>query len=571
MTDVDHGRLDKLRRDHGPIGEHVIDEFVGGRLTRRQFLSRATKVGIGLPIATAIVAACGGTSAKTGATGTPPSSSSGTAKKGKTGGTIRAGMVVPAGAINPLTINDTGGLEVLDQVGESLVHIDQNLNYQPLLATSWTPNADASVWTFKIRQGVKFNDGTPMTVDDVVYTFKSQANPKLGVNAASIFGGTLSPSGVVKVDAETVEFHLEQPDGGFVDACSQDNYNTTIVPNNFVFTDFQKTMPGTGKFMMTNYSPNVGATFVKNPHYWGSPALPDKLDVTFYASEGPMTSALEAGTIMCNDGFSVSGSPQLLTGGFDVVAVKAALHRELSMRCDTGPFTDPRVRQAMALTLNRPEIVNALFKGYAEVGNDSPFAPIYPATNRSVPQRHLDVAQAKKLMAQAGMSRGFPCTLATEQLEEMPSYAAIIKAAGALINIDIRLSVTTSSTYYGSGVFGTSPWLDATMSLVDYGGRGVPNIYLEAPLQTIDKTTGQGAWNAAHFNNATFDKLSKEFIAASDLTTQRQLAGQIETLLLAETPIIFAYFYDALLAQKGVSGVTLTQQGNIFYYDATLT
>ncbi|MDA8284541.1 MAG: ABC transporter substrate-binding protein [Actinomycetota bacterium] len=572
MSEVDHARLDRLRRGHGPVGEHVIDEFVAGRLSRRQFLSRATKVGLGLPVAAAIVAACGSNASKTSnSSATGPSSSSGSAKAGKPGGTIRAGMVVPAGAINPLTINDTGGLEVLDQVGESLVHIDHNLVYHPLLATSWSTNPDGSVWTFKIRQNAKFNDGTPMTVDDVVYTFKSQANPKLGVNAASIFGGTLSPAGVVKKDSETIEFHLEAPDGGFVDACSQDNYNTTIVPDNFDFTKFQQTMPGTGKFKMTSYSPTVGAAFVKNPYYWGAPAKPDKLEVTFFASEAPMTAALEAGTIMCNDGFSVAVSPQLLSGGFDLVAAKAAQHRELSMRCDIGPFADARVRRAMALTLNRPQIVHALFKGYATIGNDSPFAPIYPATNHSVPQRHQDIAQARQLMAQAGKSRGFAVTLASEQLEEMPEYATIIKAAAAHINIDITLSVTTSSIYYGAGVFGKSPWLDATMSLVDYGGRGVPNIYLEAPLQTIDNATGQGAWNAAHFNNATYDRLSKQFIAASDLSTQRRLAGEIETLLLDETPIIYAYFYDVLLAQKGVTGVDLTQQGNIYYYDATLT
>ena len=123
---------------------------------------------------------------------------------------------------------------------------------------SWTSNADASVWTFKIRQGVKFNDGTPMTVDDVVYSFKAQSDPKSSANALSVFGGTLTPDGVQKVDNQTVAFHLVAPNNGFLDAVSEDNYNMIIVPNNFDFGNYQKQMPGTGRFMMSSYTPTVG-------------------------------------------------------------------------------------------------------------------------------------------------------------------------------------------------------------------------------------------------------------------------------------------------------------------------
>ena len=86
------------------------------------------------------------------------------------------------------------------------------------------------------------------------------------------------------------------------------------------------------------------------------------------------------------------------------------------------------------------------------------------------------------------------------------------------------------------------------MSLVDYGHRSVPNVFLTAPLQTINAKKGTGSWNAAHFNNCQYDKLSKQYIAAVDLTTQKKIAGQIETLLLEQTPIIFGYFYNYLTA-----------------------
>jgi peptide/nickel transport system substrate-binding protein len=559
---VDHGRLDDLRRGRGPVQEHVIDEFLAGHISRRAFIRRGTMMGISATALGGILAACSSSSSSP--------TSSGSAPTGKANATIRAGILVPAAAINPITIADQGGLELIGNVGEFLVFTDTGLNYHPWLATSWSPNADASVWTFKIRQGVKFNDGTPMTVDDVVYSFKTQCDPSSSSNALSVFGGTLSPDGVIKVDDTTVAFHLEHPDAGWVDAVSEDNYNMIIVPNGFDYSDYQKTFPGTGRFKMTSYTPNVGATYVRNPYYWGTKALPSKIEWTFYADEAPMSAALQAGSIDCLDQFSVATSPQLLNGSYNVISIKAATHRELSMRCDTAPFTSNYVRQAIAYTLDRPAIVAALFKGYAEVGNDNPFAPIFKSTDTSIPQRTQNLKLAKELLAKGGVPRGFSTPLLTETTQEIPHFAAIVKQSAAQIGVDIALTIETPTKYYGSAVFGTSDWLDGEMSLVDYGARAVPNLYLQAPLQTINSKTGAGSWNAAHFNDPTYDTLSNDFIAAVDLSVQRRIAGQIETLLLEQTPIIYAYFYDYLSAsQKNVTGTYPTAQGQFFLWNAT--
>jgi peptide/nickel transport system substrate-binding protein len=559
---IDHGRLDDLRQGRGPVQEHVIDEFVAGRLSRRDFLRRGTMMGMSVSLLGGIVAACGNSGTS--------SSNSGPTATGKAGATIKAGLLVPAAAINPITIADQGGLELIGNVGEFLVFTDQQLNYHPWLATSWSPNADASVWTFKIRQGVKFNDGKPMTVDDVVYSFKTQSDPKSSANALSVFGGTLNPAGVVKVDDTTVAFHLEHPDAGWLDAVSNNNYNMIIVPNGFDYANYQKSFPGTGRFMMSSYTPNVGATFVRNPHYWGTKALPAKIEFTFYPTEAPMAAALQAGSIDCLDQFSVATSPQLLTGSYNITSLKAATHRELSMRTDIHPFNNKLVRQAVAYSLDRSAIVTALFKGQAVIGNDSPFAPIFKSTDTSVPQRTQNLTKAKRLLAQAGVPRGFSVPLLTETTQEIPHFAQIVKQYAAQIGVNIGLTIETPTKYYGTSVFGKSDWLDGTMSLVDYGARAVPNVYLQAPLQTPNTKTGSGSWNAARFSNPTYDTLSKDFIAAVDLSTQRRIAGQIQTLLLDETPIIYAYFYNYLSAsQKNVTGTYPTAQGQFFLWNAT--
>jgi len=425
------------------------------------------------------------------------------------------------------------------------------------------------VWTFKLRQGVKFHDGSPMTADDVVYTYKLQANPKSGSNALSALGGVLTPSGVKKVDDFTVEFHLEAPNGNFPYLTSSDNYNMIILPKGYDPGKWQGSFIGTGPFKMKSYTPKQGASFVRNEDYWGTKAKPAGTEFTFYDTPTPSVLALTSGTIDVLGQFSVNSGQQLLNGGFNVIKLKSSAHRELSMRCDQAPFTDPRVRQAVALTLDRPAIIQALFKGFADLGNDSPFAPVFPSTNTSIPQRKKDLAKAKSLLAAAGHGSGFKTQLIGNDMLEIPQYAQIVAEAAKTIGVNINVKIESSSVYYGKATFGNSDWLDATMSMVDYGHRSVPNVFLTAPLQTINAKKGTGSWNAAHFSNAQYDKLSNQYIATVDLTTQRKIAGQIETLLLEQTPIIFGYFYNYLTATaKNVTGAYPTAIGHIFLWNA---
>jgi peptide/nickel transport system substrate-binding protein len=566
-VNVDNGRLDHLRAGQGVVENHVIDEFVAGRLSRRDFLRRGAVVGISVPVLGAVLSACGSSGSPA-----PAASTSGSAAAGAAGATIKAGIVVPTAAINPLTVADQGGLDMLAQTGEYLCLSNQHLMLQPVLAESWSANTAADVWTFKIRQNVKFSTGASLTADDVVYTYKLHTNPKKGSNALSAFGGVLAPSGVKKVDDFTVEFHLEAANGNFPYLTSSDNYNMIILPNGYDPAKWQGSFVGTGPFVLKSYTPKVGAAFTRNEQYWGTKALPAATEFTFYDSQTPGILALTGGTIDVLGQFAVSGGEQLLAAGapYNIIRLKSSAHRELSMRCDQAPFTDPRVRQAIALTLDRPAIVQALFKGFADLGNDSPFAPVFPSTNTSIAQRTLNVAKAKSLMSAAGHSSGFSTQLVTEQFLEIPQYAQIVVQAAKSIGVNIKLKVESSSAYYGKATFGNSDWLDASMSLVDYGHRSVPNVFLTAPLETTNAKTGTGPWNAAHFSNSQYDSLVKQYVAAVDLSTQRTIAGKIETLLLDQTPIIFGYFYNYLSASaKNVTGAYPTAIGHLFLNKVT--
>jgi len=555
--------LDRLRGERTELENHYIDELVSGRMGRRDFLRRGSMIGMSTGLLGAILAACGGSSSTTTATG---SGSGATPSSGKKGGTLRVAGVTPTGAVNPLTLFDAGGLLMLNQTGEFLI-FDSNLKLalQPMLALSWKPNADGSVWTFTLRPNVTFHNGKQMTADDVVYTFKQLSDPKVASNALSAFTGVLTPDGVKKVNATSVEFHLESPNGNFPYLVSSDNYNAIIVPNGTDFGKWQKTFVGTGAFKLGSYTQGSGATFVPNPSYWGTKPLLSGTQFKFYDAQQPMILALQGGDVDVIAQFTPAGATQLLSGStYKIITLKSANHRELSMRNDQAPFNDAKVRQAVAYSMDRTGMVAALLSGKGSVANDSPFGPRFTSTDTTVPQRSQNINMAKQLLQQAGHS-SINATLFTEQYQEIPQLAQAIQQNAKQAGININLKVETQTNYYGKATFGNSDWLDGQMSLVDYGDRGVPNVYLVSPL------TSKGTWNAAHFKNSEYDSLVKQYVAALDLQAQKQTAGKIQRLLLQETPIVIPYWIDGLTASTpNVGGLNPTSIAQLYLNTASM-
>ncbi|MGH3092988.1 MAG: ABC transporter substrate-binding protein, partial [Gaiellaceae bacterium] len=221
---------------------------------------------------------------------------------------------------------------------------------------------------------------------------------------------------------------------------------------------------------------------------------------------------------------------------------------------------------AMGLLLDRQAMVDGLFNGLADIGNDHPFAPVFPSADTTVEQRTKDVEAARQLLADAGKGDGFSVELSTWRGFEIPDLAVLIQNAAREVGINIELSITDSSAYYGDGVYGSSVWLDSVMGITEYGHRGVPNVYLGAPL------TSKGTWNSPHFRNSTYDQLVVDYVSAVDIDAQKQVAGEIERLLLDETPILFPYFYYYLTATKpAVTGVEPSAMGHLDLNQAGFT
>jgi peptide/nickel transport system substrate-binding protein len=558
--------MDDIRRQRTELENHLIDELISGRLTRREFVRRGSVIGMSIPLLGAIVAACGGANDSGGSS----AASGGSAATGsiKPGGTVRAAIQVPTGAINPVLVGDQGGLAMMGQTGEFLVTADpKTFELRPWLADSWKPNDDASEWTFKLHDGVTFSDGSPMTSADVVYTMDLLSDSKGTSNALSYFRGVLDKGGTTAVDDLTVKFTLLAPNGNFPYLVCRDNYNAIILKKGTDPEGWQKTFFATGPFLLDKYTTNQGASFVPNPKYWGpKKANPARTEFTFFDGESPQITALQGGTVDAVGQISFTGGRAIIDDpSYSIIDIPSTAHRQVHMRNDKDPFTDKRVRQAMALCMDRPGIIKSLFDGKALIGNDSPFASYFPSTDKSVAQRTKDVEKAKQLLSDAG-SDGLSVQLNTEKIFEIPDLAVLIQNGAKEAGMTVNILQQTSTVYYGDFTFGNSPWLDSTMGITDYGHRSVPNLFLGAPLLS------DGTWNAAHFKNSTYDSLVKQFVAALDVQTQQGIAGQIETLLLDETPIMFLYFYDYLAATtKNVAGVEVTPMGHVQLQNAGFT
>jgi peptide/nickel transport system substrate-binding protein len=438
---------------------------------------------------------------------------------------------------------------------------------------SWKPNANATIWTFKLRSGVKFQSGQAFGADDVVATYDRLTDPNSGSQALSAFKGVLSPGGTKRIDNLTVEFHLDSPTANFPYLSSSTTYQGILLPANYKLGTFEKTPQTTGAFELVAYNPGVGATYRRYPGWWGGNAPLDGIDLTYYSDDSAIIAALLGGQIdLINQINFVTGRALFNNPNVQIFNARGATHRQVCMRVDVNnPLKDRRVRQAIALSLDRPAIVKTLFDKFADVGNDSNFAPIYPSTSKPIPQRHKDLKTAKTLMGQAGHPRGFKFTLTTEKTGEIPQLAQIIQRSVKALGIDMKLQILTAAAYFAGTQdgpplgWGNTPWLNAPMNITDWGHRAVPNVVLTSAFRS------KGIWNAAHYSNKKFDKLATQFLGAISVADQRKYEKQMQAILLRDTPVIVPYFYNFLAAgNKKVKGYKADAQGSVFLSHVSL-
>ncbi len=418
---------EKFTREYG---QHLVDQVLRGQMTRRQLLVRASVFGFSLTAAGQLLAACGGTTETTSspsATGMPAP---------VMGGILSMIGPAPIGDPNPVTILDQGGILLVTQFLEFLIDLNNDNSLKPKLAESWTPNDTLDVWTFKLRQGVTFNDGSPFEAEDVVTTVERLLDPNAGSGGAkSQWGGVLDPGGTKAIDATTVEFSLLKPYADFPYTVSGGNYNSAILPRGFK-GDILKSPVGTGPFVLDQYVTKQKATFKKNPTYWGKDAsggaLPylDGLEYVMVEDNSAQNLQMQSGAVDCQ--------PQTIPQGAQ------ALFADPNLRVDVYPGTGIRevafnqtkepwksgganLCQAVAWCLDRAAINDALWAGKSILGYDTFWnAKAYPGITDMPADltRAQDYDKAKQLLADAGHPNGLDHRADGRQVPREPAARA---------------------------------------------------------------------------------------------------------------------------------------------------
>ncbi|MGI8861809.1 MAG: ABC transporter substrate-binding protein [Gaiellaceae bacterium] len=526
--------IENYRKDAGELENELIDEYKAGTLSRKELFQRGSVLGMSIPL----LGLLGGRAERAFAA---------PMEVGQRGGTLRIGSALPDGSLEPPLLQSLAAISLTHIAGEQLVFADKNAVLRPRLATSWKTSRGGRSWTFQIRRGVRFHDGKPLTTDDVVATFKRLLGPDS--QAQSSYKGVIGS--VRKVGRNAVRFDLEAPNGLFPYLTGQMTYQSVILPKSYQIPsdlskpgEYTSKMNGTGPFKLKENRGPGGLSFVANPQYWGGRPALDAVEIQILDDQARVT-GLQSGQIDLAVQIGFEAARQLQSAGKTILPIRSANHRYLNMNVTVEPFKDVRVRQAIALALSRPDIAKGLWGQYAEVGNDSPFWPGYAYTSKAVPQRKQDLAKARALLKAAG-AENLELTLTCYRSLEMPDYAQRVSQALKQIGINCKIQVFTSTQYFDGVSFGATgklaPWLGTDFGIIDYGGRPVPLSYLNAGLKS------GGVWNSARYASKSFDKMLANFIGAPDLAGQRKYARQLQQKLLADTPVIFAYFYNFIAA-----------------------
>jgi peptide/nickel transport system substrate-binding protein len=537
--------------DHEFSNEEARD-----RLTRRQVLHGALAGGAMLS-AGGLLAACGGSS---GGSSGGSGGGGGTAKSSPPAtGTIKAGGSLRVGA--------TGG-GAKDTIDAHLPTVDTDIMrcwnlYEPLAVRppSFGPlemmvaesieaeHGKADSWVVKLRPGIEFHNGKTVTADDVIFSLQrilDPKNPKTG--SASI--GYVDIKHVKKLSKSEVRIPLKFANATFLDDLGQ--YFNGIVP-----TDYDPKNPvGTGPFMYASFTPGQQSVFKKFPNYWqsGRPYV-DQLTIIDFTDDTARVNALLGGQVDAIDNLptgqiaQVQGNSQL-----KVLISHSGEWQPFTMRVDQAPFSDVRVRQAMRLIVDRPQMVEQVLSGQGRIANDmyAPYDPGYPA---NLPQRHADPDQAKSLLKAAGHAG------LTVQLTTAPVFQGVVQAAqvftqqASAAGVTVKLQKLDTGTFYGpqylKWTFAQDFW--ATREYLPQASQGsLPN----SPYNECH-------WAASGTTDAAqYLKLIQQARAEIDQTKRNQIIGQAMTIEYNNGGYIIPYFSNQIDAYSAkLSGFVEAKSG----------
>jgi peptide/nickel transport system substrate-binding protein len=523
----------------GPVDRDFALPATG--TSRRAFLREAIAAGAAVVGGPALLAACGGVSQTSTQAGGAP----------KRGGALLLG-VSGGGAkdtLDPHTWSaQIDGARVC-QLYEFLAVRDHNYELKPMLGTDFIPTAGGRQMLVKLRQGVTFHNGKPLTADDVVYTFHRVLDPKVGAAEYGQFKPVIDR--VETVDKSTVRFTFKLPFTQLMDFAGSSSLGIIPVgwdPNHPV---------GTGAFKFESFNPGQQSVFTRYSDYWDSPGpYVDSVTISDISDDSARVNALTSGAVHAIDNVPYALLPTLQgNSNVSVLIAETGNWYPLTMRVDRPPFKDPSVRQAFRWLIDRPQMVQEAYGNRARVGNDL-FAIDDVLYAHDIEQREQDIDKAKFLLKQAGYGDGLTVNLVTAPIENGVVESCVVfaqqaKAAGVNVQITKLDNTTFYNSQYLQRVFSVD-WWDAESFLSG-------TAYTQTPTANYPET---------HYDNPQFNKWYLEAIGTSDLSLQKELAHNMQQQLWTNGGEIIPGFPDNIDGySRKVTGFVPSKTGfNLGYW-----
>ncbi|MFO1120792.1 MAG: ABC transporter substrate-binding protein [Hyphomicrobiales bacterium] len=428
-------------------------------------------------------------------------------------------------SLDPISANRF--YEVNDMIYSRLIRQDDAGEPAPELATSWTPNATATEWTLKLQDGVKFHDGSGFDAGDVKYTIERIKDPALESPVASILDFI---DHVEVVDPLTAKFVLSKPHAGLPLLLM--DYRVRMLPE-VAAGEAAKTGIGTGPFKVESYDPEGQTTLVANEAYWeGRPKL-DKVTFTAIPDSEARNQAMLAGQLNYNT-LTLDQVPQYKDNAkFIVQDFPAGGWFGLVFRTDTAPYTDPKLRKALRIAVDRAEMMKLMVgEGNGVVGCDQPVKANDPF--RAKLDCPPDVEGARKLLAEAGYPDGIDVEVHTADLEPgMVQFAEVYQQQVAKAGIRVKLTLSPSDGYWDD------VWMKVPVAMTSWSARPADQILNEA-------YRSGSSWNESYYANPAYDAVLDKARATLDLAEARKYYEEAQRILFEEGGTFIPYQQNGL-------------------------
>ena len=426
------------------------------------------------------------------------------------------GITQEPGIFDPHTVVAAGDEEIIFNIYEGLYKFDYEGNLNPCLATDVEISDDASVYTFKIRDGVKFHDGSDLDPNDVVYSLRRAAGLLDGQDGTALVSELDSISSVEVTTDGRVQVTLEASSYELL-SC----FTAGIIPEGY--DNCQKAPVGTGPFKFDSYNPGQSVILVKNENYWqkGLPYL-DKVTFKVCADMDAGITELSNGSIDIFPYLTPDRANQLDSSKYNILSNGSNMVQIFALNNEVAPLNDVRVRQAINYAINRKDIISVTMDG-AGVELSTAMSPAMgsyydTSLDGSFDQ---DIEKAKSLMAEAGYENGFSitCTVPSSYLIHVNTaveLASELKAIG--INVEIKQ-------------VDWATWLDVVYKGRQYETTVIALTSTYAPYDVLERYQSSADGNFINYSNPEVDKLMAQIPLTSDQDERTALYHQVLGIL----------------------------------------